>query len=263
MGLAVLLAGALGMGIIFYIQQRHLREVRTLEAEVDRRERLSALGNLAAVVGHEVRNPLNAIGVGLQRLRAEFRPADDEAEFTRFVDLMQDEVKRLNGIVEEFLSLARPVSLKPDVVQVEGLLRDVTALVGVDAEGRGVQVALDVPSDLPPFQLDRDQMKQVLLNVTLNGIEAMPRGGTLTIAASAPQQALVLTVGDTGEGVPADILPKIFEPYVTTKTKGMGLGLTIARRIVEAHGGKIEVDSRPGDGTKFTISLPVNSHPVT
>lgn len=263
MGLAVLLAGALGMGIIFYMQQRHLREVRALEAEVDRRERLSALGNLAAVVGHEVRNPLNAIGVGLQRLRGEFRPADNEAEFKRFVDLMQGEVKRLNGIVEEFLSLARPVSLKPDTVQVEGLLRDVVALLAADAEGRGVQVALDVSSDLPPVKLDRDQMKQVLLNLALNGLEAMPGGGTLTVAASVPQQSLILTVGDTGEGVPADLLPRIFEPYVTTKAKGMGLGLTIAQRIVEAHGGKIEVEGQPGEGTRFTISLPVTSQPVT
>ena len=91
----------------------------------------------------------------------------------------------------------------------------------------------------------------------------MPRGGTLTIAASAPRQSLILVVEDTGEGVPAEVLPKIFEPYVTTKTKGMGLGLTIAQRIVEAHGGKIEVEGRLGAGTKFSISLPVTSHPVT
>lgn len=262
MGLAVLLAGALGMGIIFYIQQRHLHDVRSLEAEVERRDRLSALGNLAAVVGHEVRNPLNAIGVGLQRLRGEFRPADNEAEFMRFVDLMQGEVKRLNGIVEEFLSLARPVSLKRETVRIEALLRDVAALVVADAEGRRVQVALDVPSDLPPVQLDRDQIKQVLLNLVLNGLEAMPRGGTLTIAASVSQQSLILTIGDTGDGVSPDLLRRIFEPYVTTKAKGMGLGLTIARRIIEAHGGRIEVESRSGEGTRFTISLPVNSEIV-
>ncbi len=263
LGLAVLLAGAMGMGIIFYIQQRHLREVRALESEVERRERLSALGNLAAVVGHEVRNPLNAIGVGLQRLRGEFRPTEDEAEFIRFVDLMQGEDKRLNGIVEEFLSLARPVSLKADTVQVEALVRDVTALVAADAEGRGVQVALEVPSALPMVQLDRDQMKQVLLNLALNGLEAMPRGGTLTITASVQVQSLMLTVEDTGQGMPAELLSRIFEPYVTTKDKGMGLGLTIARRIVEAHGGKIEVESRPRDGTRFTIRLPMYPQPVT
>jgi len=256
LGAVLLLAGALGMGAIFYIQHRHLREVRGLEAEVEQRERLSALGNLAAAVAHEVRNPLNAISVGLQRLREEFRPADNHAEYARFVDLMQGEVKRLNGIVEEFLSLARPISLKPDLVRVGELLQEVTALLQADADARGVRIDLAVPRDLPAARLDRDAVKQVFLNLLLNGLEAMPGGGTLTISASALGGSLRLTVGDTGDGIPADLLPRIFEPYVTTKTKGMGLGLPIARRIVEAHGGRIEAESRPGLGCRFTITLP-------
>ncbi|MEK7880198.1 MAG: histidine kinase dimerization/phospho-acceptor domain-containing protein, partial [candidate division NC10 bacterium] len=153
LGAVLLLAGALGMGAIFYIQHRHLREVRGLEAEVEQRERLSALGNLAAAVAHEVRNPLNAISVGLQRLREEFRPAANHAEYARFVDLMQGEVKRLNGIVEEFLSLARPISLKLDLVRVGELLQEVTALVQADAGARGVRLSLAVPRDLPAARL--------------------------------------------------------------------------------------------------------------
>lgn len=263
LGLAVLLAGALGMGVIFYIQDRHLGEVKTLEAEVERRDRLSALGNLAAGVAHEVRNPLNAIAMGLQRLRGEFRPAENESEFARFVDLMQGEVKRLNGIVEEFLSLARPLSLKLDAVRIADLLGEVTVLVKADADARGIKVLLDVSSDLPLAHLDGDHMKQVLLNLVLNGLEAMPHGGTLMIAASARGQSLILTVEDTGEGVPADLLPKIFEPYVSTKAKGMGLGLAIARRIVEAHGGRIAVESQPGHGTRFAVSVPLDPQPLT
>ena len=257
LGLALLLAGALGMGAIFYIQHRHLREVRDLEAEVDRRERLSALGNLAAAVAHEVRNPLNAISVGLQRLREEFRPSDNHAEYARFVELMQGEVKRLNGIVEEFLSLARPIPLKPDQVRVGELLQEVIALVRADADARGIRLGLTLPPDLPAARLDRDAIKRVFLNLVLNGLEAMPGGGMLTISASALRDSLLLTVGDTGDGIPADLLPKIFEPYVTTKTKGVGLGLSIARRIVEAHGGRIGVESQPGSGSRFTITLPV------
>ncbi|MBI4561378.1 MAG: hypothetical protein HY724_04980, partial [Candidatus Rokubacteria bacterium] len=258
LGLAVLLAGALGMGVIFYTQYRHLGEVRALEAEVQRRERLSALGNLAAAVAHEVRNPLNAISVGLQRLREEFRPAGDEAEYSRFVDLMQGEVRRLNAIVEEFLSLARPLALKPESVGVGELLQEVTALVRADAEARGVRLALRVSPDLQAARLDPDHMKQVLLNLILNALEAMPGGGTLTISASPFKESLLLSVEDTGDGVPSDLLPRIFEPYVTTKARGMGLGLPIARRIVEAHGGRIEVETQPKQGSRFTITLPLS-----
>ncbi len=273
LGLAVLLTGALGMGVIFYTQHRHLSEVQALEAEVQQRERLSALGNLAAAVGHEVRNPLNAISMGFQRLREEFRPAADEAEYSRFVDLMQGEVKRLNGIVEEFLSLARPLALKPGTVQVGELLREVTGLVQADANARGVPIVLAVPSALPEVRLDRDHMKQVLLNLIVNGLEAMPRGGTLTLSASTLKGSLILTVEDTGEGVPPALLPRIFEPYVTTKTKGTGLGLAIARRIVEAHGGRIEAESPPDSpgpifdgcpaarGSRFRLTVPLGGPP--
>ncbi len=257
LGLAIIVAGALGMGFIFYLQQRHLREVRALEAQVEQRERLSSLGNLAAAVGHEVRNPLNAISMGLQRLRAEFRPSGDNVEYARFVELMQGEVKRLNGIVEEFLSLARPIPLKPVSVDVGELLREVAALVEADAASRGVGIVVKIPPDLPRARLDSDRMKQVLLNLIRNGIEAMPGGGELGMAASAHGGSLILTVEDHGEGVTADLLPRIFEPYVTTKTKGLGLGLAIAKRIVEVHGGGIEVESKPERGSRFQIKLPL------
>jgi signal transduction histidine kinase len=260
LSLAVLLVGALGMGFIFYIQHRHLSEVRRLESEVERRERLSALGNLAAIVGHEIRNPLNAISMGLQRLQREFQPHNNLAEYTRMVDVTQGEVKRLNGIVEEFLSLARPLPLKLDSVTVEELLREVTALVEADAEARGVRIVLNAPSDLPLARWDRNQMKQLLLNLVMNSFEAMPHGGTLTVAASALRTSLILTVEDTGEGVPPDLLPKIFEPYVTSKTKGLGLGLAVARRIVEAHGGTIEPKSQAGNGSVFTVTVPCEAN---
>jgi signal transduction histidine kinase len=257
LGLAIIVAGALGMGFIFYVQQRHLREVRALEAQVEQRERLSSLGNLAAAVGHEVRNPLNAISMGLQRLRAEFRPAGNDEEFGRFVELMQGEVKRLNGIVEEFLSLARPIPLKPVSADVGELLREVAALVEADAASRRVRITVKVLTRLPQAMLDRDQMKQVLLNLIRNGIEAMPGGGELGMAASSQRDSLNLIVEDEGEGVPADLLPRIFEPYVTSKAKGLGLGLAIAKRIVEAHGGRIEAESSRERGSRFTITLPL------
>ncbi len=262
LGVTILLVGALGLGFIFYIQERHLREVRRLEAEVERRERLSVLGNLAAIVGHEVRNPLNAISMGLQRLRREFRPQGEPDEYARMMELMQGEVKRLNGIVEEFLSLARPVPLKLESVRIEELLREVTTLVGADADGRGIRLDLHVPPDLPAVRLDPNHMKQVLLNLVANGLEAMPRGGVLSLGAVASRDSVAVTVEDTGDGIAPDLLPTIFEPYVTTKIKGMGLGLAIARKIVEAHGGRIDVASRQGERTSFAVTLPLNPSAV-
>ena len=257
LGLSVLLLGGVGMAVIFYTQSRHLAEVRALEAEVERRERLAALGNLAAVVAHEVRNPLNAVSIGLQRLRQEFQPADDTAEYARLVDLAQGEVRRLNRIVEEFLSLARPLPLAPAPVAPAALLEEVAALVDGEAQGRGVRVLRRLPGDLPPTRLiplDRDRMKEVLLNLVRNGLDAMPRGGTLTLGAALVRDELALTVEDTGEGIPADVLPRIFEPWVTTKTKGMGLGLAIARRIVESWGGTIEARNWDG-GAEVVLRL--------
>jgi len=262
LGLAVLLAGGLGLGAIFYLQGRHLAEVRTLEAAVEQRERLAQLGNLAAIVGHEIRNPLNAVSMGLQRLGVEWEPTADRSGYSRVVQLMREEVTRLDAIVEEFLSLARPLSLAPVPVSPQPLLAEVAALVEAEAGARGVRLVLEAPSGLPTTRLDRDRVKQVLLNLVKNGLEAMPAGGTLTLGGSASATTLTLTVADTGAGVPPDVLPRIFEPYVTTKAKGTGLGLAIARRIVEAHGGGLAAASPPGAGSRFTVTLPLAGPPA-
>ena len=257
LGLAVLGLGILGLAAIFYTQHRHLAEVKALEGEVERRERLSTLGNMAAAVAHEIRNPLNAISMGLQRLRVEFAPAEAD-EYRRLLEVAQGEVRRLNTIVEEFLSLARPLSLKPEPIQVAALLDAVVGLVEHEAGSAGIRIERQIPGELPALHADRDRMNQVLLNLALNGIQAMPDGGALILGAAAADGTVTLTVEDTGPGISPDLLPRVFEPYVTTKTKGLGLGLTIARRIVEAHGGRIEVESGAGRGTRFRVMLPVD-----
>jgi len=253
---AVLGLGILGMSVIFYLQHRHLREVKSLEAEMERGERLATVGNLAAAVAHEIRNPLNAVSMGIQRLRVEFEPAPRE-EYLRMVDLVQAEVRRLNAIVEEFLSLARPIPLKPGPVIVADLIDDVLGLVEPEARGASITIAREIPAGLPVLHADRDRIKQVLLNLVLNAIQAMPSGGTLEIGAAASGGTLAVTVADTGSGIAPDVLPKVFEPYVTTKAKGLGLGLAIAKRIVEAHGGAIEAESEPGRRTRFRFALPL------
>ena len=257
LGVAVLLVGALGMGLIFYVQQRHLTERRALEASSAQHERLAALGDVAAAFAHEVRNPLNAVSMGLQRLRAEFHPSPGE-DYARFVDLMQGEVRRLNAIVEQFLALARPLPLKPGPVAVGELLGELAALVEAEARQAGVTVRL-AAGGLPQLIADRDHVKQVLLNLMLNAVQAMTPGGTLTLQAEGGRDAVTITVADTGPGIPPETLPRIFDPYFTTKPGGLGLGLTIARRIVEAHGGALTVESGPGRGSRFRVRLPLGA----
>lgn len=251
----VLVIGAAGMAFIFYLQQRHLRDRRRLETEMARRERLAALGDVAAAFAHEVRNPLNAISMGLQRLRVEFAPEPAD-EYARFVGLMQSEVRRLNSIVEQFIALARPLPLKPTILATPELLADVQALVEEEARRAGVRVRVETSPALPSVVADHDHLRQVLLNLVLNAAQAMRgQGGLVTLGATATRDGVMITVADTGPGIPADVLPRIFDPYFTTRPDGLGLGLTISRRIVEAHGGTLEVDSRPGR-TVFRATVP-------
>lgn len=253
---SVLAAGALGFAAVFYLQHRHLAERRALEAAVAQREHLAALGDMAAAVAHEIRNPLNAIWVGLQRLRSEFAPGGDDGDYQRLVGLLGGEVQRLNRIVEEFLALARPLTLTPAPMAVPALLQEVAALLEGEAARRGVRITLEAADGLEPVVADRARMVQVLLNLGLNALEAMPEGGTLTLSAGPAPGGVRITVADTGGGIPAELLPRIFDPWVTTKTRGLGLGLPIARRIVEAHGGTMEVESRAGRGSRFHVLLP-------
>lgn len=258
-GFAILIVGILGMATIFHNQQNHLRKVRSLETEISRQERLSELGNLAATVAHEIRNPLNSVSMGLQRLKGEFTPTQDQDDYARFLELMQAEVRRLNSIVEQFLSLARPLNLKPEPLSVETFLNDITTFVAGDASSSNVKIDLKVAPGLPALQADPNYLKQLLLNLIRNGVEAMPQGGTLTIDAQADKDSLRLTVSDHGTGMTAETLAHIFEPYFTTKPNGSGLGLSIARRIAEAHGGNLAVESNPGKGSRFRVLLPLKS----
>jgi signal transduction histidine kinase len=258
-GAAVLAIGILGIGVIFYNQQSHLQRVQSLEMELSRKERLSELGNLAATVAHEIRNPLNSVSMGLQRLKGEFSPTRDHEEYAHFLALMQNEVRRLNDIVEQFLSLARPLNLKHEAIAVEAFLQELSTLVAGDAQSSKVQIELAVAPNLPPLNADRNYLKQLLLNLILNGFQSMPQGGRLTIAAGADKDCLELTVADCGMGIEPDKLEKIFEPYFTTKTTGSGLGLSISRRIAEAHGGTVVVKSQTGQGSRFVVRLPFSA----
>jgi two-component system, NtrC family, sensor histidine kinase HydH len=258
LGLAIVAAGILGMAAILHNQHSHMQEVKALEIEVLHRERLSALGNLAATVAHEIRNPLNAISMGLQRLKVEFQPTDDQEQYSRVTELMLGEVHRLNSIVEQFLSLARPLEIKPEALRVQDILNELAALVEGEAQQSKVQIRVVAPLTLPPLKADREYLRQTLLNLILNGLQAMPDGGTLTLKANTSNGNFLISVTDTGIGIAPENRRRIFEPYFTTKAKGSGLGLAIARRIIEAHGGTITVSSETDQGCCFQICLPLD-----
>jgi signal transduction histidine kinase len=262
LGLAILGAGILGMAAIFHNQHTHMLEVKALEAEVLQRERLAALGNMAAAVAHEIRNPLNAISMGLQRLNLEFKPVDDGENYSRLTELMLGEVHRLNTIIEQFLSLARPFEIKAQVFPLPEVLKELAALQESDARRSNVQIRVIAAPNLPPLNADPDLLSQVLLNLMLNGLQAMPEGGTLTLEAKTLNGKFLIAVTDTGTGITAEDQRRLFDPYFTTKEKGTGLGLAISRRIIEAHGGTIGVSNQAGGGCRVEVSLPLNGRKV-
>ena len=259
----ILLVGILGVVAIFLNQRRYLQSVQALQALAERDRRLAALGNLAAGVAHEIRNPLNALGMGLQRLVREWRlaPGEDQAEFTRFGGVLQGEVHRLNDIVERFLVLARPPRLTLTTCLVRDHLSDLVTLMREEATAKGVALETHLAVDGVTARLDCAQTRQALLNLVVNALQAMSQGGTLRVSAAAHDGTLEVTIGDTGPGIPPDQLDRIFEPYFTTKDGGTGLGLPLAQRIIEAHGGWIRVDSQVGVGTTVHVRLPLAGPP--
>lgn len=233
---------------------RDLSEIRSLEKELRRSERLAALGKMAAGVAHEVRNPLSSIK-GLAMLlkeRGNTVAADESA------DLLVKEVERLNRSISELLDYARPAKLQRRMAAPAEIVGKAVSLVQADASSLGINISTDVPVDLPEVCVDVDKINQVMLNLLLNGVQAMPQGGDLTISATVDGANLLVTLRDTGEGIVADHLPRIFDPYFTTKSSGTGLGLAISTKIIEEHGGSIRVSSREGQGTEVCLQLPLS-----
>lgn len=238
---------------------RDLTEVRRLEAEVRRREKLAAVGNLAAGVAHELRNPLSSIKGYATYFSGRFPEGSEEREAAL---VMVREADRLNRAITDLIGLSRPMALRGQPTALAKLVEDALRLVRQEAETRGIAIRLEC-ADTPPIVVDPDRIRQVLLNLCLNAFDAMPQGGALTLRLSAEAsptgapEHLVLEVADTGCGIPQDQLPHIFDPYFTTKGHGTGLGLVMVHKILEAHGGSIAVTSTPGQGTVFRILLPV------
>ena len=251
--------GILAISLIWVNQNRHLKRVKEMEDRIQLAERLSSLGHLAAGVAHEIRNPLNAIGLGLQRIKREFLPPDGSSReaFVGFTDVISKEIRRVNDIVEEFLTLARPLPLNVQRVSLEELLNRLVTLFQEEASSHHIEIHREIPSDLPSIPIDSDRLTQAFINIIKNGMEAMEQGGTLRVQVRVLRNQVEVVIADSGSGIPPDQLEKVFNYYYTTKETGTGLGLSIAHRIIEAHGGQLELESRAGSGTKVKVTLPV------
>jgi two-component system sensor histidine kinase HydH len=238
---------------------RDLREVRRLEAEVRRREKLAAVGNLAAGVAHEIRNPLSSIRGYAAYFGGKFAPGSEDRQAA---EIMVREVDRLNRVISELIEFARPSDLERRPVRLSDLAAHAARLIRPDALARGVTIDCDPVGDAPEVLADPDRLAQAVLNLCLNAVQAMDSGGVmgLHVGVAADGRAY-LDVTDTGGGIDSADRDRIFDPYFTTKSRGTGLGLPIAHKIVTAHGGEIRLTARPQGGTSAMVLLPVAADP--
>lgn len=231
-------------------------ELKNLENKVRRHERFAALGKMAAGVAHEVRNPLSSIKGFATLIGGRFSAGSEEAEAAQ---LLIHEVDRLNRSISELLNYAKPLPLHPEATDLGQLLQNTIKLIEGDAREAKVAVRLQIEKNLPLIDVDRDRISQVLLNLYLNSLQAMEKGGELTIFAGIERDGseIKLEIADTGIGIDEQHLETILDPYFTTKADGTGLGLALAAKIIEEHGGTLSFGSTPGEGTTVTVRLPV------
>jgi signal transduction histidine kinase len=252
--------GLLAMWLLYKNQNRHLRRIQNLSNRLHQIERLSSMGQLAAGVAHEIRNPLNAVSMAVQRIQREYAPQQTEKnreEFQELIRTVRQEIRRLDVTIEDFLSLSRAGRLALRPVAVVDLLKSILLLVRAEADARGIRIETSWVDSGAVAVMDENRMRQALLNLIKNAFESMPGAGTLTVSAKGCSQGRVsIEIMDTGAGIPAGDLERIFSPEYSTKEKGLGLGLAIALQIIRAHDGELQVRSEPGRGTTFEILLP-------
>lgn len=235
---------------------RDLTPIKNLQRAVARNQRLAAVGRLAGGVAHEIRNPLSSIKGFATYFKERSQPTEEAGEMAT---ILIQEVERLDRVVGQLLDFSRPAKPTIRPVALAPFLEAAFKRVAQAATDNGVTLEQDVAAAVTDAQFDPDLIHQVLLNLYLNALEAMPTGGRLKVSASADSadKRLLLTISDTGRGIGADGRGQIFDPYFTTKSTGTGLGLAIVHNIVEAHAGEIQVESEPEQGTVFRISLPL------
>ena len=253
-------------GVLSGLERNHRQElVRTaqhlaaanqqLEARLEqlkRADRLSAVGTLSAGLAHEIRNPIASIEGAIDVLE---RSAEDVEKREEFLGIIKKECRRVSRLLSDLLDFGRPREPQLQTVNVSEIIDSVVIQANPVAEQQGVQLVTSLSSQ-SAIQVDPVQMQQVLLNLTLNAIQGMPRGGSVTLSSSAEESAVNIDVRDEGVGIPPEDLDKVFDPFYTTKELGIGLGLSVADRIVKTHGGTIKLFRNPSAGMTFRIVLP-------
>jgi two-component system, NtrC family, sensor histidine kinase HydH len=224
--------------------------------QLRRADRLSALGELSAGLAHEIRNPLGSVEGAVQILRRPELPTDTRNEFGT---LAQKEINRLKGLLTDFLDFARPQTPKRVPTDPGELLEAVSKLAAETAKMSGIRVRVESVGSVPTVFVDPEQMKQVLLNLVINAIQAMPSGGEIVLRVARTLESIILEVQDEGVGIPPEDLERVFNPFVTTRPDGTGLGLSIAYQIVSQHGGHIAAQRNPERGMTFRVTLPLGS----
>jgi signal transduction histidine kinase len=238
------------------IEDAH-HDLREAQERIIQNEKLAAIGEMAASIAHELKNPMVAVGGFARRLRKSIATGSEEWQYA---DTIVREVSRLEQMLKEVLSYSRQSKLQKERLAIAEVVEDALATVSLTLAESGIEVLQERDNLELLVEGDRQQLKQVFINLFLNAQEAMRSGGRLVVSVSASSQGLqgevAVTVSDSGGGIPVEVLANIFNPFFTTKSSGTGLGLPIAHRIITAHGGRIEIDNRPGIGAAFAVVLP-------
>jgi signal transduction histidine kinase len=246
------LPGAQG-GFLLRLREAGGREA--VASQLSIASRLSAIGRLTGGVAHEIKNPLNSIALRLGLLRNRVLPEVPDAEPE--IDIIAAEIARLNRVVRTFLDFTRPVDLRLAGFDLAATVAGILDLVRPEAERLKIELALGAPDGPLPLRGDEALLRQAVLNVVHNALEAMPLGGTLQVALGTADGAAELCIADTGPGLPEEVIGKVFQLYFSTKEKGSGIGLAMAFRAVQLHGGSITAENRPGGGALFRIRVPM------
>jgi two-component system sensor histidine kinase HydH len=232
---------------------RDLHQIRSLENQLRRSERLASMGQMVAGIAHELRNPLSSLRGVAKYFERKYGTVPEDSDYA---NLMIQEVDRLNRVITDLLRFAQPVHPRREEIILKAVVDHALRLCSTEIEDRGINVEQDFADDLPDVQADSDLLVQALVNLFLNAVEAMKDGGHLKISLGSGEESIEIMIADDGTGISSEEREHIFDPFFTTKPGGTGLGLAIVHSIVEAHSGKIYVDSAPGKGTTFRIELP-------
>ena len=234
---------------------RDAESVRRIENELELSRRLAAIGRLTSGVAHEVKNPINAIVVHLEILKNKLQEVAPDAQ--RHMDIIGNEIRRLDRVVQTLVDFTRPVDLKLGRTDLRKLTEDVALLAGPEALSHNVKVEFTALAPSLPVYVDADLFKQAILNIVLNGVQAMTDGGTLKMIARKTESAAIIEISDQGHGIPKDIQDKIFNLYFTTKRAGSGIGLAMTYRVLQLHNGALEFETEQGKGTTFRLQVPL------